>query len=137
MKNSKEYSKKLQKLYRSLKRKYPKPQKVTYDEPLEAIVYAVISENMSRTATQAAIKKFDGYFVNFNDLRVSRVGEIVETLGTDTSVTRDIASALIRVLNAVFDKYNTVSLEALKTISKRPAKQILEKMEGTSRFVVN
>ncbi|GAG21763.1 unnamed protein product, partial [marine sediment metagenome] len=37
----------------------------------------------------------------------------------------------------VFEKYNRVSLEALRKMSKRPAKQTLEKIDGTSHFVVD
>lgn len=137
MKNSKEYSKKLHKFHRSLRRKYPKVKKAVYDELLDAVVYAVISENMGETDTQSAIKRFADYFVDLNDLRVSRTEEIVEVLGADTSVTREIASTLTRVLRAVFNKYNIVSLESLKKTSKRAARQVLEKIEGISPFVVN
>jgi len=137
MKNSREYSQKVHKLYRSLKRKYPKAKKLIYDEPVEALIHAIISERMSETATQSAIKRFADYFVDWNDLRVSRTEEIVEVLGGDTSVTRDIALALTSALCAVFDRYNTVSLKALKKIGKRPARQTLEKMNGLSRFVVS
>jgi len=137
MKDSKEYSQKVRKLYRSLKRKHPKVKKVFYNELTEALVYAIISENSSETAAKSAFKKLTDYFIDFNDLRVSRVEEIVEVLGEDTSATRDIASALTRALRAVFNKYNMVSLEALEKIGKRPARQILEKFDGTSRFVVD
>ena len=137
MKNSKEYSRKVQKLYRSLKRKYPKPQDVEYDEPVEALVYAVVSENITESEAQSAMKRFADYFVDLNDLRVSRAEEVVEVLRADTPVTRNIALTLTRALRAVFDKYNTVSLKAMKRIGKRPAKQSLEKMNGVSPFVVN
>ncbi len=137
MKNSKEYSKKIQRLYRSLSRKYPKVQKVIHDEPADAIVYAIINAELSEKITATAIKKFAGYFVDLNDLRVSRTEEIVEILGADTSVTRTIASTITTVLRAVFNEYHKVSLEALKRTGKRPARQILEKLEGTSRFVVD
>jgi len=137
MKNSKEYSKKIQRLYRSLSRKYPKVQKVTHDEPANAIVYAIISSELSEKATESAIKRFADYFIDLNDLRVSRTEEIVEMLGGDTSVTRTIATTITRVLRAVFNEYHKVSLEALKKIGKRPARQILEKLDGISRFVVD
>ena len=137
MKNSKEHSKKLNKFYRSLKRKYPKVPKAIYDEPADALVYAIVSENMSETATHSAMRRFADYFIDFNDLRVSRVEEIVEILGEDTAVTRDIAWSLTSALGTVFSKYNTASLEALKRIGKRPAKQALEQMDGTSRFAVD
>ena len=137
MKNSKEYSQELQKLYRLLKRKYSKPQKVFYDEPLEAVVYAIVSENMSETEAQSAIKRFGDNFVDLNDLRVSLAEEVVETLGANTAVTIDTASMLTRVLYAVFNKYNAVSLKGLKKMGKRPARQALDEIDGTSRFVVD
>lgn len=137
MKDSKEYSQRVHKLYRSLKREYPKPKTVIHERTVDALVYAIVSENMSGPATQSAIKKFADYFVDLNELRVSLVEEITEVLGADTAVTRDIASALIRALGDVFNEYNMVSLEALKRMGKRPAKQTLEKIDGTSRFVVN
>lgn len=137
MKNSKEYSKKIRELYRSLKAKHPKVKKVTYDEPADAVVYAIVAENMNGSATESAIKRFADYFIDLNDLRVSQVEEILEVLGEDTQATKDIASNLIKVLKAIFDGYNSVSLESLKKIGKRPARQALEKMDGISRFVVN
>jgi len=137
MKNSKEYSQKTHKLYRQLKRKYPKPKKVIYDDPVEAIVYAIISENISEPATQSAMRRFADYFVDLNDLRVARMEEIIEVLGEDTPLTRDTTSALIRALAFVFSKHNMVCLKALEKIGKRPARQALEQIDGTSAFVVN
>jgi endonuclease III len=137
MKNSKDYSKKIKRLYRSLSRKYPKVQKVDYEEVLDAIVYAIISAELSEKATNSAIKQFSDYFVDWNDLRVSRVEEIIEALGEDTPVMRDIASTIRRILQGVFDEYHKVSLEALKKTGKRPAKQFLEKIDGSSRFIVD
>jgi endonuclease III len=137
MKNGKEYSKKVQKLYRSLKRKYPGVQKAIYDEPVDALVYAIISAELSEPAAQSAIKRLADYFADWNDLRISRAEEIVEAIGPEASAARDIASALTTALRAVFSKYNMVSLKALYKMSKRPAKGVLEKIDGTNRFVVD
>ncbi|MHC4322732.1 MAG: hypothetical protein ACYSUX_00500 [Planctomycetota bacterium] len=136
MKNSKDYSKKIQKLYRSLNRKYPKVQKLSHEKVIDAVIYAVISAEMSEKATDSIIRKFASYFVDWNDLRVSRVEEIVEVLGKDTSATMDIALTITRILNGIFNEYHQISLESLKKIGKRPAKQALEKIDGISRFVV-
>ena len=137
MKNSKNYSRKIQKLQSSLGRKYPKVQKITHDEPTDAIVYGIICAKLDEKTTKAAIKKFSDYFIDLNDLRVSRIEEIVEMLGADTPVTRGVASTITTVLRAIFNEYHKVSLEGLKKTGKRPARQALEKMEGTSRFVVD
>jgi endonuclease III len=137
MKNSKEYSKKIQTLYRTLSHKHPKVQKADRDDVVDSIVYAIISAELSEKAAESATARFADYFVDWNDLRVSRVEEIVEVLGKDTPATKDVASTIIRVLRAIFDEYHKVSLEALKKIGKRPAKQALEKIDGLSRFAVD
>ncbi len=137
MKNSKEYSKKIQKLLRSLKRRYAKQEKAVYDEPAEALVYAIISEKITHKQAQTAAKKFNEYFVDLNDLRVSRPEEIIEMLGEDTPATREIAAKLKTALRAIFEKYNTVSLQDLKKIGKRPAKEALCRINGTSPFIVD
>jgi endonuclease III len=137
MKNSKDYSQKVQKLYRTLSRKYPKVQKVSHEKVIDAIVYAIISAEMSEKNADAIIRKFTDYFVDWNDLRVSRTEEIAEVMGKDSSVAAGIASRLTTVLNGIFNQFHQVSLEALKKIGKRPAKQALEKIDGISRFVVD
>jgi len=138
MKDSKQYAEKIQKLYHSLKRKYPKVQKVSYDEPVDAMVYAIISENMTESQAEAAIRRFTDHFVDWNDLRVSSADEIVELLGVaDTTLARSTAATLTGTLNAIFDKYNMITLTALKKIGKRPAKLALEKINGTTHYVVS
>jgi hypothetical protein len=137
MKNSKEYSKKIQKLYRSLKARYPKVQNPLYDEPLDAVVYGIISESACQREAEAAFKRINENFVDLNDLRVSLTEEVVEALGSDTPATRNTASLLVGALRFIFDKYNVVSLELLKKMGKRPARQVLEKMGFASSFVVD
>ncbi|MHC4618801.1 MAG: hypothetical protein ACYTEQ_13740 [Planctomycetota bacterium] len=137
MKDSKEYSRKIRKLYTALKRKYSRPQKAAYEDPVEALVFAVVAEKMSDAAAQAAVKRFGDCFVDLNDLRVSRPEEIIEVLRGDAPLAKSIASTLTGALNAVFNKYNTVSLRALKKIGKKQAKQTLQKAISASPFVID
>jgi endonuclease III len=137
MKNSKEYAKKIQNLYRTLKHKNPKVRETSYDTVMDAVVYSIISENMSEKTAESVIKRLPECFVDLNDLRVSRVEEIVEVIGENTPETREVANRIIKILQAIFNDYHKVSLESLKKLGKRPARQILEKIEGTSNFVVD
>lgn len=137
MKNSKEYAKKIQTLNRSLSHKHTKVQEATHDEVVDCIIYALINAELNEKATEAAMTRFKEHFIDWNDLRVSRVEEIVDVLGKDTPATKDIALAIVKVLRAIFDTYHKVNLEALKKIGKRPARQALEKIEGLSRYAVD
>jgi len=135
--NSKEYARRVRKLYRELKRKYPTIERTTYDEPVDAIVHGIVSENTTETAAQAMSRKFADYFVDLNDMRVSRPEEMVEILGEDTPLTRQTTNTLTSTLMAIFNEYHTVSLQALKKVGKRPAKKALEKLDGITRFAVD
>lgn len=137
MKNSKQHSQQLRKLYRGLKRAHPKVETTTYDDPIEALIYGIVSEHITEPAAQRAMKESRQTFVDWNDLRVARAEEIVEILQEDTAVSRATALALTSALRAVFDEYHALSLQTLKKIGKRPAKQVLEKLDGVSPYVVN
>jgi len=137
MKDTKDYAPKIRTLHRRLKQKHAKTEPVSYEEPLEAVVYAIASEKTTANEAKSAIKRFANYFVDLNDLRVSRPDEIAEALGEDTAETRATALTLARTLNAVFYKYHTVSLMALKKTGKKPARQILEKLDGITDFAVD
>ena len=137
MKDSKEYSKKIQKLYRSLKQKPGKRAPVEFDEPVDALVFAIVSENLTESQAQASMKKLKDYFVDWNDLRVATIEEIAEVLGPDVEPARSTAATLVGALNAVFDKHNMLSLQSLRKLGKRPAKLLLEKLNGATPFIVD
>ena len=131
MKNSKEYAQRLHKLFRGLKRVHHKVEKTPFDDPAEALICGIISENMRESSAQKALKEIKGAFVDWNDLRVSQAEEIVEVLGEDTASSRATAFALTTALRGIFDEHHKISLQTLKKLGKRPARQ------GVSRFVVN
>ena len=137
MKKSREHAQRLQKLYRALKRDHAKIEPVSHDDPVDALIYGVVSEKVSASAAEAAMKAIRRTFINWNDLRVSRVEEVVEAIGENNAIGRDTALTLTSALRAVFDAHHTVSLQALKKLGKRPAKQAIEKLGGLSRFTVN
>ncbi len=137
MKNSKDYSKRVQALYRTLSRKHAKVEPVTNEHVTDAIIYAIVSSALNEKPASSAVKRLADHFVDWNDLRVSRVEEIVDVLHKDTRATRSIASMLVEVLNGIFNQHHEVNLDALQKAGKRPARQAIENIEGISRFVVD
>ena len=134
MKNSKEYSSRIKTLYKSLKKKSVKIQPVKFDDPLEAIVFGLIAENITQTDAQVAYKRFKADFVDINDLRVSSLTEIMEMLGSQDPLTKDSAQRIKTVLKDVFERHNRLTLEGLKKIGKKPAKKTVDKTQGVSQF---
>lgn len=137
MKDSKKYSQKIKKLFSTLKHPPGKVKKPDYDDPIEALVYATISENMTLSTAKAAYKRILSHFVDFNDLRVSRPEEVIEVLGSTSPSINKVVQTLKDTLQSIFTKYDRPSLSELKEMGKRPAREVLEKFESISPFVVS
>ena len=138
MKDSKIYSEKVQKVFRSLKRKHGKQTRSEYEDPVDAVIYAVISEDLTEKQTEQTLKKIKKNFVNINDLRVALVQEITETIRADDEKTAlHIAARLKAILQAVFKKYNVVTLAPLNRMGKRFSRKILDNLNGTSEYVAD
>ena len=138
MKNSKEYSDKIKDLYKSLKKKYGKIEPVTHATITESLVYGAISEHLPDKAAKTTFANMLNYFSDFNELRVSRTEEIVEIINyTDDLLAREVAHSIVRVLASIFAGFNSIDLEGLKKLGKRPARQALEKLEGITVFMID
>lgn len=136
MKDSKKYAKKISKLFHDLKKDAPKIKPQQYDDIMEALIFAIVSENMSLAAAKTAMRKIKKQFVDFNDLRVSRPEEIAEILG-DSEEVKETAQTLPDILNAIFNRYDKVSLEEFDELGKRQAKKELEDFNGMTAYICN
>lgn len=135
MKNSKDYGAKIDKLFKSLKKGGGAVKPVAYKEPVDAVVYAFVSAFTTEANAAKIIKRINSHFVDVNDLRVSRPEEIVEVFGEMTDAAAASAEAMTTALNAIFEKYDKVSLEALCGEGKRQARKDLEQLAGITPFV--
>jgi endonuclease III len=137
MKDTKSFADKIQQLFRSLKRKYPKPDCPVYEEPVDALVYAFLSEQPTDQQAHITLKRIREHFIDLNDLRVSRPEEIVEVTGPDSAITLQTAAKLTTALKAIFEKYNMITLADIKKIGKKPIREILSRLPAVSPFVVD
>ena len=136
MKNSKKYATKVKRLFTTLKKKYPRPKEPDYKDPIEAVVYAIISEHTSLSEAKSAGKRLKNHFVDYNDLRVSRPEEIIDILGIAVESAEKIAQSLTAVLNAIFSRYDMVSLVGSFDVGKRQARKELQDLKCFSEFVL-
>lgn len=137
MKNSKKYSPKVTKLFNSLKRKSTKQSMPKYGDPIEAVVYALVTESISEAMGGRLYRRMMKHFVDFNDLRVSRREEILDVLGDTSEAFEKSAAALTRTLNTIFEKTNRMELEGLTQDGKRQAHKELSELEGITPFAVS
>lgn len=137
MKDSKLYSPKITKFLRSLKRQTETCSMPHYADPVEAVVYGLICEQFSEAAAERIHKRMKSHFVDLNDLRVSRVEEILDIFRDSSPAAEKCARAVTQVLNAIFDKYDRISLDMLVQEGKRQAHKELSEIKGITPFAVS
>lgn len=135
MKKPPQYAQKIKKLYGALKKGAEKPKKAGYDDIVEALVFASLCQDCSESTAKTAMRKLQSHFVDNNDLRVARVEEIVEIIGSDLEHADKTAVKLTGMLNAVFQKYDSLVAENIVGTGKKGMKEVLDKLSGITDFV--
>jgi endonuclease III len=134
MKNATKHADTLRSLFRSLLRD-GKPPPFERQDPLKALVRGAMSYDVSDTRAEEAMKHIEREFVHLNELRVATELEVQELLGVRYPAIEERVEMITRCLNAIFEKEHTLSLDRLKTISKRDARQFLKDLPGINPFV--
>ncbi len=139
MKEGKKYGELLLKLFTKLKRAYDSIEFEPFEEPVDAVVFACLSEYTSLENAQAILEDIQKHFVDINDLRVCRKEEMLEVIADriDAEKARVTVQRLSQILNAVFNKYDKVSLAELGELGKREARKELEELEGVTPYVAS
>jgi hypothetical protein len=137
MKKTPQYSQKIKKIFGILKKGSEKPKKAAHEDLIESMVFASLCQDCTESAAKNALKKIQSHFVDFNDLRVARTEEIVGVIGSDVGNADKAAVNVIAMLNAVFQKHDSLFSENIAGAGKKGVKEALEKILGLTDFVKN
>ena len=97
---------------------------------LEAVVYGICHEDTTREQANQALSRFKDQFFDWNEVRVSPIAEIQETLA-DIPDAQDRAQRIRRFLRQLFEKTYSFNLEAL---TKKPLKEALKVLTAYEAF---
>jgi endonuclease III len=134
MKNAGKHSDELKQLHKRLMRD-GKPDARQPIEPLDAFVRGAMSYDVTDNRADDAIKAIGKEFVDLNELRVATDLEIQELLGVRYPAIEERVAMITQCLNDIFEREHTMSLDRLKTVSKRDARQFLRELPGMHPFV--
>ncbi len=115
-----------------LKRRYkPKPEKAADRlTVIEAVVYGICHEDTTREQANQALSRFKDQFFDWNEVRVSPLAEVQETLaGIPDPASR--ALRIRRFLRQLFEKTYNFTLEQL---TKKPLKEALKALQPFEAF---
>ena len=134
MKNATKHADDLRSLLKRLVRECrPEPRQPL--DPLHALVRGAMSFDVPDGRADDAMAAIGREFVDLNELRVATELEVQEMLGTKYPAIERRVSMITQALNAIFEKEHTLSLDRLKTISKRDARQFLRDLSELHPFV--
>ena len=120
-----------------LKRMYHTPVQPPQGEPVEQIVLAILEYNEPTSLAEQTLQKLKGEYVDFNELRVSRVSELTEFLGTEFSHPRRKARRTLAVLRAMFNRENSFDLSSLKAKSKHDMEEYFSKIDEFGGYLAS
>lgn len=134
MKNATKHADVLRTLYkRTVKESTRKPKESL--EALQALVRGAMSYDVPDARADEAMRLIQKEFVDLNELRVATDLEIQELLGVRYPDIERRVAMITQALNNIFEREHTLSLERLKTISRRDARQFLRELPEIHPFV--
>jgi|SRR6185437_10644198 len=134
MKNATKHADELKSVSRKLIKEH-KPADPVPQEALWALVRGAMSYDVPDAKVEDAIKVIQREFVDLNELRVATELEVQEMLGTRYPQIEQRVRMSTSALNAIFEKEHTLSLDRLKTISRRDARNFLRDLPEMTPFV--
>ena len=102
---------------------------------LEHLLFACVLEDARYEPAEEAFAALKHTFFDWNEVRVTSISELSEVMAALPDP-RAAANRVSRVLHAIFEELYCFDLEDKRKKTLGPTVKWLEKMDGTSRFVV-
>ncbi len=134
MKNATKHTESLKSLFKKLL-KEGKPEPKQPIDPLRALVMGILAFDTSDTRVNDAMKIIDRDFVDFNELRVATELEMIALIGDKYPGIEDRSLLFREILNGIFEKEHTLSLNRIKDLSRKDARQFLRELPSMTPFI--
>jgi endonuclease III len=134
MKNATKHADNVRSLFKKLL-KEGKPDSKQVIDPVRALVTAILNFDTTDSRAIDAWKVIDREFVDINELRVATELEVIDLIGVKYPAIEQRAVMFREALNAIFEKEHTLSLERLRALSRKDARQALRELPEVTPYV--
>jgi len=134
MKNGTLYAGRLKKVYAKLKQSGGPATPDEPDDPVRRLAIGVLGVTCGDEVAERALERLRAVMVDWNEIRVSSPPEIHAAIGDQVPDGVKRSEALKLALQSVYERENRMSLDRLKTLGRREARQALEKMRGVDDY---
>jgi len=134
MKNGTLYGSRLKKAYAQLRAAGGKTEVPELDDPMRRLAIGILGVGWTERETQHAFDRAYNSMVDWNEMRVSSAAEL--NLATGNVIPNGLRRCreLLDALQAIYDRENRLSLDRLRSLGRREARQYLEQLEGVNEF---
>jgi endonuclease III len=134
MKNATKHADNVRSLVKKLlKEGKPDPKQVV--DPVRALVSGILTFDTTDNRCTDAWKVIDREFVDINELRVATELEVIDLIGSKYPQIEQRAVMFRESLNAIFEKEHTLSLERLRSLGRKEARQVLRELPEVTPYV--
>ena len=134
MKNVGKYADELKSLLKRLL-KDGKPQPLVKGDPVRAMVRATMSFDAPDDGADEAVNVVEREFVDLNELRVATELELQSMIGVKYPLVEKRATIIVHLLNGIFEKEGTLSLDRLAGLKKADSRQFVHDLPGMTPFI--
>ena len=103
---------------------------------MRRLAIGILGVDSREEEVERVVNRLMANMIDWNEVRVSTVEEVQDGIDHKTIGTYKACRNLINALQAVFNMENKLSLDRLKSIGRREAKQCLESLNGVSEYAV-
>ena len=128
------YAARLKRAYAKLRQSVPEPAIPEPDDPIRRLATAILGVECGDAEADRAIDRIFTTMVDWNEVRVSSAEQVYRAMGDRIPQGLDRAQRLTDALQAIYHREHRISLDRLKSIGRREARDYLEALEGVGDY---
>ena len=136
MKEGTRYAARLKKRYTRFRQTVPTPTIPEPDDPLRRLIVAILGVSCGDAKAERAVDRLLTRMVDWNEVRISSTYEIIRAMSDAIPNGTKQARRLIDALQCVFQYENRLSLDRLRRMGRREAREYLERLGGVDEYAV-
>lgn len=134
MKDGTLYAGKLKKAFSKQRQATPAGEIPEADDPVRRLAIAILGEDSGESNAAAALDRMLSNMVDWNEIRVSTPDQLNRAMGEKLSDGAEKAKRLSRALHGIYMHEHKISLERLRNLGRREARDYLEALEGANDY---
>ena len=136
MKDGTHYADRLKKAYAKIKHSISEADIPEPRDAIRCLALGILGSDNGPDRAERQLNKALGLVVDWNEIRVSNVNEVAALLGDASADSLRRCQNLLDALHAIYGRENKVSLDRLKSMGRREARQYLETLKGVDEYAV-